>query len=633
MPSEDSASASALAGKGEELAAAAARSLAGYGRPYVTRKAAGKVKERLTHEYAQTMGKTIFGNSDSEDDPYDNPADGCEELGIQPEWDEEGRKRYGQYHVRGYENTYMKGHGVWYGCAVWFVSEPDADDADAPRVAVGPMQVALPSDDDKFYSPETIEASKPYPCKARTRIRDRPGDVVLLRLMRESSHPMPTGLLCIERRDKGFVKGHGSTFSEGWWQAEPKGALSDGAPFLLKSLKSLWYLDGRHRDEHGKPVLMATTEERDAPRWRVHFRRPANATVPEIPVDADKIRVLAPPTPPGANPWDEGVAGIDRVQLYRESALFRDNKLTPTQLDEFVRNGFIVLKGVIPKELIHDAYQMLHAPHVDKFGTVYERPFPDWLASRVVRERVKSPSAYRLVYGTPLAAYIMGLVGNMREDPFEARGYQHAETEPEHAFKTRNPDACADWDWFLNRIQSFHVDGIGQGRLTDFSLLCGIALTDQRGPASGCLIVWPGTHHIMGEHIKAHFAEHDAYKRASLVYDEKALERMDMEFLDMIKEGPMKGRKPVPVLLEEGDVVLAHHKLAHCVGPNLSNIVRNQMYVRISMNQGGNKLAVDEELDDMWYAFHSPELKAALQRWEDAGRPGPDAHYVVKKPF
>ena len=48
-------------------------------------------------------------------------------------------------------------------------------------------------------------------------------------------------------------------------------------------------------------------------------------------------------------------------------------------------------------------------------------------------------------------------------------------------------------------MDGWHVDGIVRGRLTQFSLLCGIALTPQPDPGCGCLCVWPRSHHLLGK--------------------------------------------------------------------------------------------------------------------------------------
>lgn len=108
----------------------------------------------------------------------------------------------------------------------------------------------------------------------------------------------------------------------------------------------------------------------------------------------------------------------------------------------------------------------------------------------------------------------------------------------------------------------YHIDGMGQNKLCPFTLLCGVALSDQTRPNMGNLHVFPGSHLHEGLHT---------YYRDKINDDE---------------QGEADSGKPdlgesVQVLLRPGDIVIAHQLLAHRVGVNTSEHIRYQLYYRV----------------------------------------------------
>merc|ERR1712151_965134 len=104
---------------------------------------------------------------------------------------------------------------------------------------------------------------------------------------------------------------------------------------------------------------------------------------------------------------------------------------------------------------------------------------------------------------------------------------------------------------------------MGQNKLHPFTLLCGVALSDQQHPNMGNLHVFPSSH--LYEPLQKYYQD--------LIND------------DNQNEGD--NRKPnlgdsVQVLLSPGDVVIAHQLLAHRVGVNTSEHIRYQLYYRIT---------------------------------------------------
>merc|ERR1712032_133911 len=107
---------------------------------------------------------------------------------------------------------------------------------------------------------------------------------------------------------------------------------------------------------------------------------------------------------------------------------------------------------------------------------------------------------------------------------------------------------------------------MGQSKLCPFSLLCGVALSDQMRPSSGNLNVFPGSH--LNPQLHRYYL--------STINDEVAGESDDKK--------PDLG-EAVQVLLKPGDVVIAHQLLAHRIGENTSEHIRYQLYYRVKHRQ------------------------------------------------
>jgi len=128
----------------------------------------------------------------------------------------------------------------------------------------------------------------------------------------------------------------------------------------------------------------------------------------------------------------------------------------------------------------------------------------------------------------------------------------------------------------------YHIDGMGQNRLCPFTLLCGVALSDQMLPNMGNLHVFPGSHLHAG------------------------LQNYYREKINDDEQGEADSSKPdlgesVQVLLRPGDVVIAHQLLAHRVGVNTSEHIRYQLYYRVK-HKDHDELK-GRIIDDPWVEF------------------------------
>jgi hypothetical protein len=220
--------------------------------------------------------------------------------------------------------------------------------------------------------------------------------------------------------------------------------------------------------------------------------------------------------------------------------------LSEGQLREFGDNGYLVLPGVVPEPLLAavgaeiDALVASSPPPADAISNhSYFQP-PGRL-----------PASDAALRHSPAIRLAEALVTPRTLD----HGLDHIQV-------ALNIPPSAD------RPGAPHIDGHrpGQARPDSFTMLAGIYLVDESAPDSGNLWVWPGSH-LVHERL---FREQGP--AALLATSGHAC------FL----AAPPQYGKPVQVLANRGDLLLAHFLLGHNIGPNTSNRTRRIVYYRLS---------------------------------------------------
>lgn len=228
----------------------------------------------------------------------------------------------------------------------------------------------------------------------------------------------------------------------------------------------------------------------------------------------------------------------------------------------FIRDGYIVVRGAIPSNLIDDALAFVddaYAKGQYEYDETKFDPVPVF-----AKEVTENPVLGELLERSAVLPAMEDLLGEGNVK------YNHA---PQIAFRTADKKMRAKGmgmtdltPWF-----KYHIDG-GQGPLahtgTPFSLLVGVCLSPGQDVDEnrGQFTAWPGSHfklhrivrqRVQKGLIKGHqiFGGHGAHK-------------------------PNVGT-PRRVLLNPGDVVLAHQRLGHAGGVNLCNIPRKNLYFRV----------------------------------------------------
>jgi hypothetical protein len=124
-------------------------------------------------------------------------------------------------------------------------------------------------------------------------------------------------------------------------------------------------------------------------------------------------------------------------------------------------------------------------------------------------------------------------------------------------------------------VPSFHLDGLpnehnGVPGLFRETALLGVYLSRTEQPEMGNLVVWPGSHRLMAEHLR----RNELARRWESVGPDRA--RRLIALVRDAELGP-----GTQLLLEPGDAVLAHGALAHGIASNLSLHVRYAVYFRL----------------------------------------------------
>jgi len=242
--------------------------------------------------------------------------------------------------------------------------------------------------------------------------------------------------------------------------------------------------------------------------------------------------------------------------------------LSRGQVEEFAERGFLVLRGVVPREVVAAA-----AETIDRL-TEREPPGDD----------VRGPFNYfpEAARAPELAALLM------RSRAF---GLAEALTGAGTLVAPWQAQVALNIPPFPHRPGMHHIDGFPpgpDGRPGTFTMLAGVLMSGQRGPDAGNLWVWPGTHLTHA----AYFREHgpDAFF-ASGGYP------------------PIRLPEPEQVTGEPGDLLLAHYLLGHNIGGNTSPAVRRAVYYRIK--RAGHDGRWREFLTDPWLDYDEVRALAA----------------------
>jgi hypothetical protein len=212
------------------------------------------------------------------------------------------------------------------------------------------------------------------------------------------------------------------------------------------------------------------------------------------------------------------------------------------RLREFGERGYLLVPGVVPRELIAAAKDA-----VVRLLEAKPPPAGHTGGHHYGLEPVPPGPLLAPLVDTPAFALAEALIRPGKLAPPEA--LQVALNVP----------------WNTHRPGGPHIDGITpgekSGRPGTFTMLAGIFLTDQQKVDMGNLWVWPGTHLSVADYLRV--------RGPDAIWD--ATERYY----------PFPLPPPEPVLGRAGDLVLAHYMCGHNSSGNESDQMRQVLYYRL----------------------------------------------------
>jgi hypothetical protein len=246
-------------------------------------------------------------------------------------------------------------------------------------------------------------------------------------------------------------------------------------------------------------------------------------------------------------------------------------ELSDAQRAEFEREGYVVVPGVVDRPRIDDVLQLLNSWLFSGFDSTQRLTY---YAQSFAPELVTDPRILGLVTETGALDLAAALVGRPITVPERGQIALRFPVPP------GNPPFVA----------GAHVDGVptefnavpSDGRIHGFTVLAGLLLSDLPGPGQGNLTVWPRTHIAMAEWFREH---------GTTVEDPQSFFRATEAVAAATSE-------PVMVTGHAGDLLLAHHLLAHANGAHTGPHVRYEVFFRLSTDVR-DQLG-DDVLTDPW---------------------------------
>jgi hypothetical protein len=257
---------------------------------------------------------------------------------------------------------------------------------------------------------------------------------------------------------------------------------------------------------------------------------------------------------------------------------------------DFLIHGYMAHPNLIPPEILDEAVNFLNNRNLEDS----HRPF--------ISDFTTEPAILNLFYKSQVHALADTLLyGANPHPPTVVRQAQIAQRPPQQQHHhplgaifgfSRAANAAVGMNG-----KKWHIDGLAQESHSPFSLLIGVALSDQFEENSGNLCVFPGSHHSLSPFLKEFVSK--GYLRHLQLQPGQALGPNVFE--EYLEKPSLES--PTQLLLSKGDVVVVHQKVAHRGSPNYSKQTRNMIYFRVASHHHHLHSNTEENLDNIWLDF------------------------------
>eukprot|EP01052_Picozoa_sp_SAG31_P035543 SAG31_NODE_4304_length_3370_cov_1.370835_2_plen_339_part_00 len=330
--------------------------------------------------------------------------------------------------------------------------------------------------------------------------------------------------------------------------------------------------------------------------------------------------------------------------------------LSLAQLRTFYDDGYIVIRGAVPSHLVDQAREL-----ADDLGeTEHERQAQQAALARLFNEGACKPAAEQLVGGARLRPIVGGQ--NAKRTPHLATGRMEESGYPYDSVPWFNwtghmdglwsgggpilqsrEDDPADWDRGMGTNGSPKeprvLGGEGlQANIQNFTLLCGVALSEQLEDGAGQLGLLRGAHHVIESVYQRQAAlggpvgpggpgwereNHAAPNGHGIRYYPDEVRKAFATTSAATSDG-MLWPKPDIVRLRKGDGVLVLHECPHAATrccEELGASTRYQVYFRLYREDRpkGKESTFPEALVDIWREFDGMAATVALVRQSKIG--------------
>jgi hypothetical protein len=221
-------------------------------------------------------------------------------------------------------------------------------------------------------------------------------------------------------------------------------------------------------------------------------------------------------------------------------------ELTISQKQSLHHDGYVVLPGAVPAQLVDAALMAINASLGDE--GIDPAQLPTFRARSYCPELQTAPAITDLLHASDVWSLAESAIG-----PGQFRSVGSGQIALR--FPSREPA----------RAPHPHLDGmytptngVPKGEIRNFTALVGVVLSDIPHADMGNLTVWPGTH-----------LQYEQYFRA----------RGPEALLEGMPEVPLA--EPRQLTGQPGDAVLCHYQLGHGIAGNTSPFIRYAIYFRL----------------------------------------------------